>query len=114
MRKLVLLSLFSSSARIEDEDSDCECDEWMVQEEGGEGAVFYPLDPVRFWRAPDALNENLDVSGGRCLGIQCNILNRAMYRRHLRHTMRGGGRHHIGYTALKWQAILRGDCGRLG
>jgi len=28
--------------------------------------------------------------------------------------MRGGGRHHIGYTALKWQAILRGDCGRLG
>ena len=86
----------------------------MIQEETGEGIVSYPLDPVRFWRAPDALNENLDVSGGRCLGIQCNIWNRAMHRRHLRHTLRGGGKHHIGYTALKWQAVLQGTCGKLG
>ena len=60
------------------------------------------------------LNENLDASGGRCLGIQCNIWNRAMHRRHLRHTLRGGGKHNIGYAALKWEAVLQGSCGKLG
>jgi len=37
-----------------------------------------------------------------------------MHRRHLRHTLRGGGKHHIGYTALKWEAVLQGNCGKLG
>ena len=86
----------------------------MIQEESREGIVSYPLDPERFWMAPDALNENLDASGGRCMGIQCNIWKRAMHRRHLRHTLRGGGKHHIGYAALKWQTVLQGTCGELG
>ena len=46
--------------------------------------------------------------------MQCNIWNRAMHRRHLRHTLRGGGKHHIGYTALECQAVLQGSCGNLG
>ena len=74
LRKMLSLSVnLFFTARIEDQDSDFENDEWMIQEESGEGIVTYPLDPVRFWRAPDSLNENLDVCGGRCLGIQCNI-----------------------------------------
>ncbi len=83
--------LYCFTARIEGEDSDFENDERMIQDESREGIVSYPLDPERFWRAPDALNENLDASGGRCLG-----------------------KHHIGYTALKWQTVLQGTCGELG
>ena len=26
----------------------------------------------------------------------------------------GGGNHNIGYTALQWQTVLRGNCGHLG
>ena len=86
----------------------------MVEEKTNRGIVTYPLDPVRYWATSDAMNEDLTTTGGRCLGIQCNIWKLARCRRHLRHTLCGGGRHSIGYTALEWQTLLRGSCGHLG
>jgi len=107
----LVISVFT--ARIEDEDSDFD-DEWMVEERTNRGTVSYPLDPVRYWATSDAVNEDLTTTGGRCLGIQCNIWKRAIRRRDLRHTLCGGGKHGIGYTALQWHTVLRGNCGHMG
>ena len=82
----LVISVFT--ARIEDEDSDFD-DEWMVEERTNRGTVSYPLDPVRYWATSDAVNEDLTTTGGRCLGIQCNIWKRAIRRRDLRHMLCG-------------------------
>jgi len=109
----VIITIQCFAARIEDEDSDFD-DEWMVEERTNRGIVTYPLDPVRYWATPDNVDEDLTTTGGRCMGIQCNIWKRAMRRRHLHHHLCVGGKHNIGYTALQWQTVLRGNCGHLG
>jgi hypothetical protein len=39
---------------------------------------------------------------------------RAMKRTLITHRLAGGGNHNIGYDAVKWEHILRGDCGEYG
>jgi len=51
-----------------------------------------------------ALDEGVDV--GRCLGIRCNIWDRAMRRREITHKLRGGGNNNIGWGALMWQDMV--------
>jgi len=86
----VIITIQCFAARIEDEDSDFD-GEWMVEERTNRGIVTYPLDPVRYWATPDNVDEDLTTTGGRCMGIQCNIWKRAMRRRHLHHHLCVGG-----------------------
>lgn len=51
---------------------------------------------------------------GESLGIRCNIWSRAMTRRHIVHSLEGGGESGTGYDALRHESILHGDAGRLG
>ena len=48
------------------------------------------------------------------MGIRCNIWARAAKRRHIVHSLEGGGEACRGYNALRHEYILRGDAGRLG
>ena len=66
-----------------------------------------------YLRQCQIVNEDLITTGGRCQGIQWNIGKRTMCHRHLRHSLCGGGKNNIGYTALQLQTVLRRNCGHL-
>ena len=102
------------SARIDDGDSGFEDDDWQISHQTETGVVENPLDPARFWGEAGVLNEDLLASGGRCVGIECNIWERARCRMNLRHTLCGGGKRGLGYAALRWEQIWGGQCGYLG
>ena len=64
-----------------------------------------PLRADRWWSDLGAeLGE--DLNQGRCLGIRCNILARALLLREITHHLRGSGKHDLGWGALRWQKIV--------
>ena len=97
-------------ARVEDGDEE---DDW--RDSHGE-----PLRADRWWsRAGPGLDEDgthhdHDGPHGPCMGIQVNIWERAKTRRNMQHVLEGGGSDAIGFDALHYQAIVNGDCRKLG
>ena len=67
----------------------------------------------RWWKADASAGGSQENSGahGQCMGIRVNIWERAKARRHLEHYLEGGGMN--GYDALRHEAILHGDAGKL-
>jgi len=72
-----------------------------------------PLRADRWWSDLGAEGEQ-DPDQGRCLGIRCNIWARALRRREITHHLRGGGKHDLGWGALRWQEMVGTDEVRFG
>ena len=64
-----------------------------------------PLRADRWWSDLGA-EGGKDPDQGRCLGIRCNIWARALRRREITHHLRGGGKHDLGWGALRWQEMV--------
>ena len=79
-----------------------------------------PLHATRFWTKDDRdcePNESHDADDeGPCMGIQINIWERAKVKRHLVHTLSGGGGYMYGdHDALNHMLLVgHGDSGQLG
>ena len=66
-----------------------------------------PLRADRWW-------SDLGAEGEQDPGIRCNIWARALRRREITHHLRGGGKHDLGWGALRWQEMVGTDEVRFG
>ena len=99
------------AARIDDGDEGFEEDDWQQETRDAGGVSQSSLRADRWWAE---LGEDGDPDKGRCLGIRCNIWARALRRREITHCLRGGGKHNIGWGALRWQEMIGTDEVRFG
>ena len=101
------------TAGIDDNDQEFQDHHWTYESGKPGRRVTYPLNADRFWVQPDVLEGD---ASGRCVasGVRANIWARARRRAEITHNFRGGGRHALGWGALKWQETVNTDVVRFG
>jgi hypothetical protein len=104
-----MITIVKFTAQIEDGDQK---DDWdVIDHRTGERV---PLRADRWYQKDPTSSSDPITSRGNFSGIQINIWNRAKVQRFITHTLAGGGRHSMGYCALRWEMILHGNAGELG
>ena len=66
------------------------------------------MNADRFWVQADMLEGD---ASGRCVasGVRANIWARARRRAEITHLLRGGGKHALGWGALRWHETINTD-----
>ena len=109
-------SMHKEASRLLCEAVDARAVDGEASEDLWEDDEGHSVHASRWWteKAPDDSIAADDVDSGRCLGIRCNIWERAKSRSMLTHCLVGGGKRLQGYAVLDYRLLGQDSYGKLG